>query len=160
MAEVQQLPGDRQAVGVHRTGSDRVRLHDGKGVAQADPAAIGAVDVTAHPAGEQVHPGRAVGLEVNPADVRPIGEAAQVAQAVLVHPEVIGREVLVIDAVRGAAVAQVNPAHVGGVYIPGTNVFADDCAMVGVAAPVHPAEVRAPGVFIGGVNRRGGVCGS
>ena len=48
-----------------------------------------------------------------------------------------------------------DPADVGGVNAARADVFADDSAIIGIAAPVHPADVRAVGVFIGGVDRRG-----
>src|ERR1019366_2502685 len=131
-----------------------VGLDVGDGVAQGNPAAIGAPDVAAHLAVEQVHLGHAVGLEIDPADVRAPGITAQVAEAVLVHAEVGGGIVLILNLIGGRAAAEINPADVGGIDVAGADILPNDGAVVGVAAAIHPAEVRAPSVTVGGVNCR------
>src|SRR4029077_11516871 len=100
---------------VHLAGGDDVGLDHGQGVAQANPTAIGAPDITRHPARLEVHLGRAVGLEIEPANVRAVSITAQVAQAILVDPKIIGRKVLIIDAIGGSTAAQADPARVGRV---------------------------------------------
>jgi len=62
-----------------------------------------------------------------------------------------------LDAVGGRAAAEIDPADVGGVETAGAERRADDDAIVGVAALVHPAGIRAVGVAVDGVNGRGGV---
>ena len=52
--------------------------------------------------------------------------------------------------------AKIYPAGVCGINVAGADVFADDGAVVGVAAPVHPADVRAVGEFIYDVDGGGG----
>jgi len=54
------------------------------------------------------------------------------AEAVLVHTEVIGGKILVLIPLVGRAVAEGDPAGVGGIDIAGADVFADDHAVVGV----------------------------
>ena len=50
-------------------------------------AAVGAPGIAAQTAGGQIYRGRAIGFEIDPADVRAVGVAAQVAEAVLVSPQ-------------------------------------------------------------------------
>ena len=156
-AEVGEQPSDGQAIRHQRAFLDRIRLHISHGVAQRNPAAIGTVNIAAELAGEQIHLGCAGVLEINPADVCAIGITAQIAKAVLVHAEIAGGIVLILDLVGGRAAAEVDPADVGGIDIAGADVFTDDGAVVGVAAPVQPAEVRAVGIAVADVNGRRGV---
>jgi len=50
-------------------------------------SAVGAVDGAAKGTVFQVHLGGAVGFKIDPANVRAIGEAAEVAEAIVVEPE-------------------------------------------------------------------------
>gem|GEM_PF-1117779 len=126
-AEVLQQPGDGQSVWGERAFLDGVGLHIGEGVAQGNPTAVGAPGGAGEPAREQIHLGRARVLETDPADVRAVGVAAQITKAILVHTEVGGGIVLVLNLIRGRAIAKIEPADIGGV-----------------------------GVAVGGVNGRGG----
>src|SRR5208282_5385558 len=124
-----------------------------------NPAAVRAPDVAAQITGDQVDGRRAVGFEINPADVGTPGVAAQIAERIEVHAKVGGGIVLILDAVGRRAAAEVDPADVGGINEAGADVLADDHAGRGLArpaGPVQPADVRAPGVFVERVDRRGG----
>ena len=54
--------------------------------------------------------------------------------------------------INRVAVAHVDPADVGAVNVTGADKFADNNAVGGAREPVGPADVGAPGVFVGGVN--------
>src|SRR5581483_3306842 len=84
--------------------------------------------------------------EIDPADVRAIRQAAEIAEAILVHAEIIRRTVLVINPVGWRTVAETDPANVRGVDVPGADIFADHRAVVRVTAAVQPADVGAVGV--------------
>ena len=139
--------GDAIAVGV-RAGGDGVGLHEGGGAGEVDPAAICGI---------------ARGLEVNPANVRAICEAAQLRAgdacadevAGKVHTKVRSTGVPLLDAIRRRAVAEADPAAVRALDGAGADILADDRAISPIAAPVQSADVRAAGKGVRGVNRRG-----
>src|SRR5205807_9667120 len=127
------FPRIGQAIGVRvRAGGNVVGLHNGKSVAQGDPAAIGGVNGAAEVAGGQIHPGRAVIFKIDPPDIRAPGKAAQIAEAVVVHAVIGCGIVLVLDAVGGRVAAEVNPADVRRVDVARADLFADDRAAVRV----------------------------
>jgi hypothetical protein len=88
-------------------------------------------------------------LEVDPADVRAVGIAAQVAKAVVVYAVVGAGVVLVPNAVGGRAAAEANPAEICGIDVARADVFADDGAVGHVPAAFHPAEIGGVGVVVG-----------
>ena len=61
---------------------------------------------------------------------------------------------MIIKAVGGRAVAQVDPTEIGGINVTGADVGSDYRAVVGVAAPIQPAQVRAVGIMVGAVDGR------
>jgi hypothetical protein len=63
----------------------------------------------------------------------------------VVHAEVARGKIRVINSVGGRTAAEIDPTNIGGI-----NSFADHRAVVHVTAPIHPAEVRAVSVFVGG----------
>ena len=111
-----------------RLGKDRrglVRLHMGHRVAEADPAARGAEREAAEPAAREVNPGRAVGFEVDPADVGSVGVPTQVAGTVHVDAKIVGGKILVLQPIGRLAVAQADPAEVRSEDVAGTNLGAN-----------------------------------
>src|SRR5437879_5109229 len=64
--------------------------------------------------------------------------------------------ILVLDAIGRGIAAEMNPADIGRIEVPGTDELADDSAAVGVAAAINPAEVSTESIFVGGVDAGGG----
>jgi len=142
-SEVQTFPGIRQAVSVRiRSASNRVRLHDGRSIAQADPAHVCGIHRTVELACLEVHFWRAVRLKINPADVRAISKASQVPLAIIVGTIISGRIVLIRNAVSRCVASQMNPAKVRGVKVSGAYKLPDNRASIGIPATVDPAGVR------------------
>ncbi len=56
--------------------------------------------------------------------------------------------ILVLYAIGGGVAAQMNPADVCPIKIPGADELADDRAVVRIAPKIHPAHVRAISVFV------------
>ena len=143
--------GDAIAVGVCAR-RDRVCLHQGEGIAKADPADVPAVHIAAQPAGPQIDFRRAEVFKAEPADIGAVGVAAQVARPVVINAEVSRGIVLVADAVCGMAVAEINPAEVGRVDETGTEIFANHHPGSTVGAPIHPRCVGAVSPTVGSVD--------
>src|SRR5262249_37301051 len=106
-SEVDQLPGNGQSVGVHQTLVNGIGFDKRHRVTEAYPPTVGTVDVTGELAGAEVHLWPAGAFEIYPADISAVGIAAQIAQTVLVHAEVVGRKVLVVDLVGRTTATQV-----------------------------------------------------
>src|SRR6188508_450139 len=101
-------------------------------------------------------------LEVEPPDVRAVGEAPQDRLARLrrvdrvIDAEIRRGAVRVLDVIRGGAVAQVNPTDVRSVNVAGADILPDLDAVRPARPPVHPADVRAVAVGIAGADSGGG----
>src|SRR5215510_3545305 len=100
ITKLQSLPcvGDAVAVGVCTVG-DGVGLNECGRVAQRNPSAVGAPDEPGKFSGFQIQLRRAVGFKTHPADVRAVSVTAQIAEAIVVYAEVVGRKILILDAV-------------------------------------------------------------
>ena len=148
-----QATGVGQSVGVS-IGSTRnmIRLNHREGVAQTDPAAVCRINRATKLSGFEVHFGSAVGFEVDPADIGAVGEAAEIAQAVIVDAVIDRGVVLVLDTIGGGVAPEMNPANIGGVEIAGTNELANYGAAVGIPPTIYPANVRAIGIFVCGID--------
>src|SRR5438445_248354 len=153
MTEVSQFPWVRQAIMVavvspwNKIGSD-----DSGRIAEADPPAVGAVSVAAELACLRLDFRRANAFEIDPTDVCSISVAAQTSERISVHAEIAAAVVLILDAIGRTTAAEIDPAHVGGVDEAGADVFANDRAVIRIAAPIDPTDVRAVSVFVCGID--------
>lgn len=156
VAEILQLPSDGQAVGIEQTRRNRVGLDKGHGIAETDPAAVGAPDGTGELARAQIKRRRPGVFKIDPPDVRAVGVAAQVAKPVIVHAKIVGSVILVLDAIDRRTAPEADPADVSRINVAGANILTDNRTIGTVTGPIQPANVRAVGVFIDRIDGGGG----
>ena len=126
-------------------------------IAEADPAAVRAVDVAGQGAAVQIDtrlPERL--LEVDPADVRAVSHAEKLAAAGIVDTPIIAADVRIgITVNRAVADAEADPTDVGRIDVPAAIELADDRAVrAAIGAGIDPTDIRAIGIRVVRVDGR------
>ena len=97
------------------------------------------------------------GFKVDPADIRAVGETAEIFLARgaghAVNSEIRGRRIGILSAIRRHAGSHFDPTSVSGIDKPGTKVIANHDTIRITWPPVGKANVRTPSISVRRINR-------